>query len=193
MLPATNWDLMDVRATKTVVLRITIEEHPPVEKSIRRRLNARNERPRAERSLLNIPVIILLAESDCYEFERYVKPYLRVAVENQFADLVHRELTARPNLGDIEGVERDRCRLLWSHNLDTHGPARVATPLNVVPHVALRVVRVFTTHEDVFLVRELLDTLLRTPVVLKPTELVSTGCDTIENPLLSRKRTLRPC
>jgi hypothetical protein len=83
-----DWDLVDVRTAQTVVLCVPVEECTPLEERVRRQLDAGNERPGRERSLLDVTVIIL-----------------RVAVEHQLADGTHRELRAGPDLGHVEGVE----------------------------------------------------------------------------------------
>src|SRR2546423_2142411 len=45
--------------TDTIILRITIKETSPLQKSIWRRFNPRNHTPRTKRRLLHIPMIII--------------------------------------------------------------------------------------------------------------------------------------
>jgi hypothetical protein len=57
---------------------------------------------------------------------------LRVPVEDELTDLLHREFSPRPDLGDIERVERSSGGLLGLHDLDKELPSSIATLLDVV-------------------------------------------------------------
>lgn len=87
--------------------------------------------------------------------------------------LLHGELLARPDLGDIKGVKAKlrRISLLRIHNLNISSPLRVSSVLNLVPQFFLGVVRVLTTNAIGLLASELLGTTLGKEVVLDVDEL----------------------
>ena len=95
-----------------------------------------------------------------------MRTYLGVSVQNELADFLHRELRPRPDLGRVERVEVDLVDLFRLHDLNHHGPAGVASFLDMLEEVALGEVRVFTAHLEGFIVIELLDALLGQEMVL---------------------------
>lgn len=107
--------------------------------------------------------------------------HLRVSVQHELADLVQRELAARPHLRDVEWVEVNLLQVARRQDLDVHGPARVAATLDMLPQVALRVVRVLTAYAHSLVVRELLRSLLREPMILHTQNLSAHGSELEKN------------
>lgn len=60
---------------------------------------------------------------------------LRVPVKNQLADLVHRDLVPRPDLGDVKRIEVEfsGSKHRGGQDLDEHRPACVAALFDVLP------------------------------------------------------------
>ena len=146
----------------------------PVEEGVRARLDARDERAGVEGGLLDVPVVVL-----------------GVAVEREPADLAHRKLGPRPDLGRVKGVKSNGGRLLGRHDLregrkgveisqkrgrtvdggrthlDHHGVLGGAALLEVLKEVLLGKVGVLARLPDGLVVREALGALLAEPVVLQ--------------------------
>ena len=102
-----------------MILGISVEEHAPLKQGVGRGLDAGNQRARRESSLLYIAVVVF-----------------RVSVQRKRSDVLHREqgytsksestimhfgsLTARPNLGGIEGVKGLLRYFFRFHDLVSH-------------------------------------------------------------------------
>lgn len=69
---------------------VAVEPHAVLEKRVGRVFDTRNHGARREGRLFDITVVVLW-----------------VLVQDQTTDLVHGEVTTRPDLGDIEGVEAE--------------------------------------------------------------------------------------
>ena len=131
--------------TNAVVLSIAVEEHAELEKRVGAVLDTWDHGTGRERCLLDITVVVL-----------------RVLVQDNLSELLERELLARPDLGDIKGVESE---LSWVglfrlHCLDVCSPLRVLLGLNLLVKLALGVVRVLATKTVRLLTSELLLTVL---------------------------------
>lgn len=85
----------------------------------------------------------------------------------------YRELSTRPDFGDIEGVKAKLIwiRLLWLHDLHFGSPLNLATGLNDVPQLHLRIVGVLTRNANGLWLGELLLAVLGEEVVLDVHEL----------------------
>jgi len=131
--------------TNAVVLSITVEEHAELEKSVRAVLDTWDHGTGRERCLLDITVVVL-----------------RVLVQDDLSELLERELLARPDLGDIKGVESELgwVGFLRLHCLDVCSPFRVLLSLDLLVKLPLGVVRVLATKTVCLLTSELLLTVL---------------------------------
>jgi hypothetical protein len=92
---------------------------------------------------------------------------LGVLVEHQPAEFLHGKLGTRPNLGYIKWIETKLVRIgvLGLHNLNHSSVFDLLTTFDGLPKIALRVIRIFTTHLCGFLLSELLLAVLRNEVV----------------------------
>jgi hypothetical protein len=98
---------------------------------------------------------------------------LRVLVEDEAADVVHGELAAGPDLGDVEGVEAE---FVWVcffglHDLDFGGPFDFLAGFDGFPELLLGVVGVLAGDADGFGLGELFLAVLGDEVVFDPDEL----------------------
>lgn len=71
-----------------------------------------------------------------------------VLVQHETTELLHGELLARPDLGDIKGIKAKLfwVRVLGLHDLYHGSPFNVFASLDSLPQVTLGVVRIFATH-----------------------------------------------
>ncbi len=92
----------------------------------------------------------------------------RVAVQHQLAYFDGRDLSVRPDLGDIEDVPREIFGLLRCQNLHLKRPGRVIPTLNGLVQVTGRVIGVGPSDVLGLLPGEILDTLVRLEMVLHP-------------------------
>ena len=92
----------------------------------------------------------------------------RVLVKDEAAKFLHRELNARPDLGDVEGVKSE---FLWGgflglHDLHHGSPLRLLTRFDGFPKVALRVIGIFSRNANCFRFGKLLRTMFGNEMVL---------------------------
>jgi hypothetical protein len=146
---------------------VAVEPHAVLEKRVWGVLDTRDHGARRESRLLDVTVVVL-----------------RVLVQDQATDLVHGEITTRPDLGDIEGIE---AKLQWVslfrlHDLHLSCPFDLLSVLNGLPQLLLGVVGVLAGNADGLGLGELLLAVLCKEVVLDVDEVaglrvvVSTIC-----------------
>lgn len=130
-------------------------------------LDTRDHGARREGCLLDVTVVVLW-----------------VLVQDQTTDLMHGEVTTRPDLGDIEGIEAElqRVSLLRLHDLHFGCPFNLLSVLNGLPQLLLGVVGVLAGNADGIGLGELLLAVLCEEVVFDVNEVaglevvVSTVC-----------------
>jgi hypothetical protein len=146
---------------------VAVEPHAVLEKWVWGVLDTRDHRSRRESRLLDITVVVLW-----------------VLVQDQTADLMHGEITTRPDLGDIEGI---KAKLQWVsllrlHDLHLGCPLNLLSVLNGLPQLLLGVVGVLAGNSNGLRLGELLLAVLCEEVVLDVNEVaglevvVSTVC-----------------
>ena len=107
-----------------------------------RKLDTGNKGARTESCLLNVTKVIFW-----------------VAVQYQLSDLLHWELSARPDFSDVEDVEIDLCDVFRLHDLNQHGPTSVSAAFNVLEEIALCEIWVFAHLHHGLFISEILDSL----------------------------------
>ena len=134
---------------------VAVEPHAVLEKRVGRVLDTWRHRARREGRLLDVAVVVL-----------------RVLVQNQTTEFVHREVATRPNLGDIEGIEAELqwVGLLGLHDLYLGCPFNLISVLDSLPELLLRVVGVLAGDADGFGLGKLLLAVLGNEVVLDVNE-----------------------
>lgn len=75
----------------------------------------------------------------------------------QHMKLTYREISSRPDLRDVEGVESklSRISILRLHNLHLGGPFHLLTLLHGFPQISLGKIRILARHADSFFCRML--------------------------------------
>ena len=129
---AVDGDLVQVDAN-AVVLSVSIEKHAELEQWVWAFLDTGHHATGRECSLLDIAMEVL-----------------GVLVQDQFAELMHGELTARPDFGNIEGIEAELVGvgLFRLHYLDICFPCDFFAFLNGLPELFLGVIWVLTGGHD---------------------------------------------
>lgn len=137
---AVDGDLVQVDAD-AVVLRVAVEEHAELEEWVRRVFNTGDHGAGGKGGLLDVAVVVFW-----------------VLVQDEFAEVVHGELAAGPDLGHVEGVEAEFLRVcvFGLHDLDFGGPLELLAFFDAVPELALAVVWVLARDLDGFWLAELL-------------------------------------
>ena len=105
---------------QAVALRVTIAEQPPLQHAVGREADAGHDVGRVEGRLLDLGMVVR-----------------GVAVERQHADIDQGVVAVRPDLGQVEGVVRQRRGLPLRHDLHLERPLRVLAALDGLVEIAL--------------------------------------------------------
>ena len=114
-----DWDVIEVDA-QPVPLRVAIGEKPDLQHLARREADPGDTIGRRERDLLDLG-----------------EEVFGVPVQLEIAHLDQRIIGFRPDLGEVERIERESLGLLVGHDLNKQGPAREVAALDAVEKVAL--------------------------------------------------------
>lgn len=98
---------------------------------------------------------------------------LRILVQHQLSELLHRKLISWPDLGNIERIETEllRIRIFGLHDLHLGSPLELLASFNTFPKLLLGLVRVDSRHLDGLVSGKLLLAVLGDEVVLNVDEL----------------------
>ena len=143
-----DWDLIEV-SSQPVTVCVVVREEPALQHLVRAGLNAGHQVGRTEGDLLHLSEVVA-----------------RVPVQRDPPNLYERELSVRPHLGQVEGVEGPGLGLLERHDLDVHGPGGEVALSDGVVKVPDSVVRVSLGLLVSLVTVEALDALVRLVVEL---------------------------
>ena len=116
---AVDRNFVEVGASQTRKLRVTVGEQPPLQQWVVAEINAGNEVSGMKCHLLCFGKIVV-----------------RVAIEGEFADDLHRHHRFRNQFGGIEQVEVELVLIRFGHYLHPKLPLRVPALIYRVPQVA---------------------------------------------------------
>ena len=142
---------LQVVGADAVPVRVGVGEHPAEQHLVRRDADARYQRRRLERGLLDLG-----------------EEVVRVAVEHQPPDPVQRVVVVRPHLGQVERVEPVPGCVGVRHHLHVQRPGRVVAAGDGVEQVAAVEVGVLGDLQGGLCGGEVRDALLGLEVVLDP-------------------------